>query len=107
MARSDAEVAEIAAKAVAEARRHIPVTDAVIFGSYVDGTPHEWSDIDLAIFTPAADAWTRQARHAVNRAIRKAVDLAVEVHFFGMKAKENARPSNFAGYVLTHGKRIA
>ena len=41
-----------------------------------------------------------------NGPVCKAVDLAVEVHFFGMKAKANARPSNFAGYVLAHGKRI-
>ena len=107
MVHSPADAEHLASLAVAEARKHNPVTDAIMFGSYVDGTPHEWSDIDLAIFTPAADTWTRQARHAVNRAIRKSVDLAVEVHFFGMKAKANARPSNFAGYVLEHGKRIA
>ena len=77
-----------------------------MFGSYVGGTLHERSDIDLAIFTPPADTWTRQARHVVNRAIRKAVDLAVEVRFLGMAGNANARPSNFAGYVLEHGKRI-
>ena len=107
MVRSPAEVEATAKRAVEEARRHIPVADAVIFGSYVDGTPHEYSDIDLAIFTPAADTWSLRTRLAVNRAIRKAVDFAVEVHFFGTEAKRNARPTNFAGYILEHGKRIA
>jgi hypothetical protein len=70
-------------------------------------SPGECSDIDLAIFTPAADTWSLKTRLAVNRAIRKAVDLAVEPHFFGMKAKANAQPTNFVGYILAHGKRIA
>ena len=107
MVRSSADAERIARRAVEEARKHIPVTDALIFGSYVEGTPHEWSDIDLAIFSPAVDTWDLKTRLAVNRAIRKAVDLAVEPHFFGMEAKRNARPSNFAGHVLEVGKRVA
>lgn len=107
MPRSTAEVQRIALRAVEEARRHIPVADALIFGSYVTGTPREYSDIDLAIFTGEADTWDRERRLEVNHAIRKAVGYLVELHFFSMEAKQNARPSNFAGHVLEHGKGIA
>lgn len=106
MVRSTAEADRLAGVAVEEARKQIPVLEAVMFGSHVEGTPHEYSDIDIAILTPAADTWTLRTRLAVNRAIRKAVDLAVELHFFGTEAKRNARPTNFAGHVLEHGKRI-
>jgi predicted nucleotidyltransferase len=37
---------------VDELSRHIRVDRAVLFGSYAYGTPHEGSDVDLAIVSP-------------------------------------------------------
>ncbi|MDO9301944.1 MAG: nucleotidyltransferase domain-containing protein [Anaerolineales bacterium] len=33
----------------------IPVRYGVLFGSYVNGKPHEWSDIDLLVVSPLYD----------------------------------------------------
>jgi hypothetical protein len=33
--------------------------------------------------------------------------FAVELHFMGLSAKRNARPTNLAGHILQHGKRVA
>jgi len=33
-------------------QRHIAVHEAILFGSYAYGEPHEWSDIDLVIISP-------------------------------------------------------
>lgn len=107
MVRSTADVESLARRSVEEARKHIPVTAAVIFGSYVDGTPHEHSDVDLAVFSPAVDEMTLRRFLDVSRAISKATDYVVEVHLFGETHLSNARPTNFAGYILQHGKRIA
>ncbi len=30
-------------------QHNIPVREAVLFGSYAKGNPHEWSDIDIAL----------------------------------------------------------
>jgi predicted nucleotidyltransferase len=104
---SVAEAQRLAGTAVAEARRHIPVTDAVLFGSHVEGTPHEHSDVDLAIFSPAVDAMTTRQYLDTCRAISKATGYVVEVHLFSETARREARPSNFVGYILAHGRRIA
>jgi predicted nucleotidyltransferase len=39
----------------------LDVRFGVIFGSQVEGTPHEWSDIDLVVVSPAFDAVRREA----------------------------------------------
>jgi predicted nucleotidyltransferase len=105
--RPASEVERLIGLAVAEVRKEVPVAEVFLFGSYADGTPHEWSDIDLAIFSPAVDTWDRRKWLDMCYAASKASDFAVEPHFFGMKAKANARPTNFVGYILAHGKRIA
>ncbi|MDA2921738.1 nucleotidyltransferase domain-containing protein [Patescibacteria group bacterium AH-259-L07] len=30
----------------------LPITKAIVFGSYAKGTQHKWSDIDLCIISP-------------------------------------------------------
>lgn len=107
MARSTVEADALAERAVAEARRLIPVTSALMFGSHVDGTPHEHSDVDLAIFSPAVEGMTTREYLDTCRAISKATDYVVEVHLFGETHLRDARPTNFAGYILQHGKRVA
>lgn len=96
-----------AKQAVEEARKHIPVIEAVLFGSYVTGTPHEHSDIDVAIFSPALDGMKHRQALDLLIAIGKAVGRDVEVHLFGERHLRNARPSNFAGHILKVGKRVA
>ena len=107
MVRSVADAERLARRALDEARRHVAVTEAFLFGSYVSGTPHEWSDVDLAIFSPAVDTWDRRTWLDVSYQVAKAAEHVVEPHFFGMKARENARPTNFIGHILKTGKRVA
>lgn len=42
-------VREIAEKYAEEVKKVLNPTAIVIFGSYVNGSPHEWSDIDIAV----------------------------------------------------------
>ena len=44
-----ATVREIANKYAEEVKKIINPDTILIFGSYVNGNPHEWSDIDIAI----------------------------------------------------------
>ena len=78
-----------------------------MFGSYVEGTPHEHSDVDLALFSPTVDSMTTREYLDTCRAISKVTRYVVEVHLFGEKARRNARPTNFAGHILKVGKRVA
>lgn len=43
-------VNQAAQQFVAEACTLHPVERAILFGSYAKGTPHPWSDIDIALF---------------------------------------------------------
>ena len=42
-------VREIAYKYAEEVRKVLNPNAIILFGSYVNGTPHEWSDIDIAV----------------------------------------------------------
>jgi len=42
-------VREIAFKYSEEVKKVLNPTSVILFGSYVNGTPHEWSDIDIAV----------------------------------------------------------
>ena len=44
-----AKVREVAQKYTEEVRKMLNPTSVILFGSYVNGTPHEWSDIDIAV----------------------------------------------------------
>src|SRR5574337_528349 len=66
MARNLAEIETIASRTVSLLlRKRIPVTQAHLFGSQVEGVPDENSDIDIATFSPAADAMDAATRVAL------------------------------------------
>ena len=46
----------------AELRTLVPVRQVILFGSYAHGTPHQWSDVDVAVI---ADQFVNAAYHDV------------------------------------------
>lgn len=107
MVRSTDEVIDIANRAVDLLRERVPVLEAWLFGSYVDGQPHEYSDIDLAVFSPAVDTMTFMQRVNLIVEIEMAVGDEIEVHLYPESGLRNARPSNMYGHVRLTGKRVA
>lgn len=106
MARNLAEIETVASRAVSLLRERIPVTQAYLFGSQVEGVPDESSDIDIAAFSPAADAMDAATRVALIVDVERQVDASVELHLYGTRQFAEARPTNFFGYLLAHGRRI-
>lgn len=106
MARDVAEVTNIAERAVVLLQAHVPVTRAYLFGSYVEGTAREDSDIDIAAFSPAVDTMDLKARVHLAVEVEREIGDPVELHLFGKKDLDEARPSNFFGYLLKRGKPI-
>jgi len=98
---------EIARKTVALLQKRIPVVEAWVFGSYVNGEPREESDIDLAVFTPAVEGMSLLERIELKVPIEIEVDAEVEIHLYPESALQNARPSNMYGHVRLTGKRVA
>jgi predicted nucleotidyltransferase len=107
MVRSADEVMEIAKRTVGLIARRIPVLEAWLFGSYVEGEPDEYSDIDLAVFSPAVDHMGFMERVELEVAVEMEANAEVEVHLYPEAGLRNARPSNMFGHVRLTGRRVA
>ena len=88
-------------------RRGLPVRFGVLFGSWVQGKPHRWSDIDLVVVSPQFDhshSWTdvtvlwRQAAR---------VDSRIEPIACGERQWEADDSSMIIGIARREGQRIA
>jgi uncharacterized protein len=51
MALSEDQVVNLIRGFVAKLRQEIPITEIILFGSYAQGNPKEFSDIDLALIS--------------------------------------------------------
>ncbi len=107
MAKSEAAVEEMVERALEFLRERIRIDAAVLFGSYVNGSPHESSDIDLAVFSEDVDDMSLRERVALAVEVQMQCDPDVELHLYPKKALEEARPTNFYGHILKTGRRIA
>ena len=91
---------------LARLRERIPIEAAYLFGSQLTGEADKDSDIDLAIFSPAVDGLNLIERVHLTSELALRCDSNLELHLFSSRALANARPTNFAGYIVTHGKRL-
>jgi predicted nucleotidyltransferase len=82
------------------------VRAAYLFGSQMEGTANEWSDIDIAVFMDGVENWDlpRQV-NAMTRVMEEAGD-DVEVHLFPAYSLKNPGCGSFAEYILKHGASI-
>jgi len=82
--------------------------DAVyLFGSYLDGSPHESSDVDLAVYTDAVNGLRIQERARLWSRLQIAVgDWPIELHLYPTSELENPDPRTFPGWVALNGKRV-
>lgn len=83
------------------------VRAAYLFGSHVDGTPDEWSDIDVAVFMEGVETWDLHRRATAMALVMEEVGSDVEAHFFPAESLEHHHSASFAAWVLNHGVRLA
>jgi predicted nucleotidyltransferase len=82
------------------------ITAAFLFGSYVEGSPHAGSDIDLAVFTPERSRLKIAEKSRLQLHLQRRCALDLELHLYPSDALDRARRTNFYGYLLEHGKRL-
>jgi len=92
--------------AAAELSKFVRVKGVYVFGSQVEGTPHELSDIDVAVFAEDIDDWDIWERSEVIARVQKEAGDDLEIHFFPAKALRHADPASFAAYILHHGIQV-
>ncbi|NQT51683.1 nucleotidyltransferase domain-containing protein [bacterium] len=107
MAAELAEVTTLAERAVQVLRRHLSLTAVFVFGSHVDGAPHEDSDLDLAVFAEGVEELDLVQLARLDRRVHQEVGNAVEVHYFPASAVTHSEPASFATYVKKHGVKLA
>jgi len=79
---------------------------AYLFGSHVEGTPDEWSDIDVAVFVEGVEQWDIHQRAEAMALVMEKVGSEVEAHVFPVLDLDNPPRAGFAQYILQHGIRI-
>ena len=93
-------------KGLAYLRERIRIEAAYLFGSQFTGEANEDSDVDLAVFSPDVDNMDFFQRVRVRADLALDCDSRFELHLFSSHALANARHTNFAGYIVAHGKRL-
>ena len=97
---------DVIEKGLAYLRGRIRIEAAYLFGSQTTGEVHEDSDIDLAVFSPDVDGMDFFQRVRAQSDLALNCDSRLELHLYPSRALADARPSNFAGYIITHGRRL-
>ena len=106
MAVERARLNETIENAISFLRQRLQVSAVVLFGSQVTGQPHDWSDIDLAVFTPHAERLTFMDRVRLATEVQMACGFELEPHFFPEWALHGPPKGSFAEHIIKTGKRI-
>jgi len=97
---------ELVVSGLARVREKVRIEAAYLFGSQLTDAPDRDSDIDLAIFSPDVDRLNLVERVHLTSEISLKFDSRLELHLYPSKALAEARSTNFAGYIVTCGKRL-
>ena len=106
MAQIDSEIEERLHRLLRFLEQYGDVVDAYVFGSVVEGTSDEWSDIDLAVFLKGAEEWDISKRTRLTVLLQKEFGDELEPHFFPAARLTDHDPASFVKYILTHGISI-
>lgn len=106
MHRSAIEVEKIARMTAKILGKLITLKAGYLFGSYVSGRPHKYSDIDLAFFSSNVNRMGIEKKISLISKVCEQLSSDVEIHLYSDRCLKDARPTNFYGYILKTGKRI-
>ena len=98
---------DLARRAAEVLATRIEVTAAFLFGSQVSGKAGEYSDVDVAVFTPARELMTWDEELDLALLVASQVAPHIDLQFFRPERMEHPRPGGFEREVLEHGKRVA
>ena len=86
--------------------RHAHVRMAYVFGSLIQGTNDQDSDIDVAAFVDEANQLDIRQRAIASADVQLEVGSDVELHIFPAELLVDPPSSSFASYIQTHGLKI-
>jgi len=96
-----ATVRELAVRYAEEVRKVLEPDAIVLFGSYVDGIPHEWSDVDIAVVINGFKGdWLETA--SLLCSLTRRVSIDIEPHLLD----ETKDRSGFLKHVIATGEVV-
>ena len=103
----DAVIESRARRALEVLGRSLKIVAAYVFGSHVDGTSDQWSDIDIAVFAEGVENWDISKRAQTIARVQKEAGDDIEVHLFSTESLERSDPASFAGWILSRGIELS
>ena len=94
-------VRQIANKYVDEVKKVLNPTSVILFGSYVNGNPHEWSDIDIAVVMNGFEGDWLDTASLLCRLCRN-ISIDIEPHLMD----EQHDQSGFLAHIMKTGEII-
>jgi predicted nucleotidyltransferase len=107
MAEIDTAIEMKARKALDFLSAKLKIVAAYLFGSHVDGTADQWSDIDIAVFAEGVENWDITKRAKTMADVMEVAGDDVEIHFFSAESLTHRDPASFAAWVLKHGVELS
>jgi len=107
MVKSKTEINKIVKKALNYLSKKIDIKSAFLFGSYVNGNPTEYSDIDLAVFSKLVSKLSFEEKIKLQTQAKLNSSMDLEIHFFPSSRIKDARKTNFHGHIINTGKKVA
>jgi predicted nucleotidyltransferase len=98
---SQSEARKIVTDYAGKVRRAFDVDKIVLFGSYVNGTPHEWSDIDVGVVINNYNGTNYDGTVTLYK-LRDNISYEIEPHLLN----ETKDPYGFCEHVLKTGEII-
>ncbi len=106
MAVEQDQLSDLIRRATDVLRERIRVSAVYLFGSHLSGQTHEYSDIDVAVFSPDVAKLGMLGRARLGTRVRLTCHRDLEPHFFPELALHAPPKGSFAEHVIKTGKRI-
>jgi predicted nucleotidyltransferase len=84
----------------------IRVEAAILYGSHINGQPHEWSDIDLAIISPDFEGRTRPERQRIISKLTFERVSRIEPLGYASSEYHNPGRHSFLGEIMRTGRVV-
>ena len=104
MALSKDQVAKIIRGFITELRRVIPIKEIILFGSYAQGNPKEYSDIDLAVISDWFEGKPKIENMQYLSKIAAAYNSLIEALPLTKEEYRNVDKSSFLASIVKSGR---
>ncbi len=92
-------------KYIHELEKHVRVERVILFGSYSRGEPRDYSDIDVAIFSPDFKGGTEEDYLLLDRIARR-INSFIEAIPYRSQDLKDFEPGDFLDEILKTGRVI-